>query len=245
MRSTLLATVSSLALTAATAASAADLPIKAPPPPASAAWSWAGPYVGLSLGAGRRESAFYDLGDPTCCQLAFASEAAFWSPSKWGVTVGGLAGYNWQFGNVVAGIEGDINWIDGKSSATITPDFGGPLSAKASIDWFATVRARLGFTFFRSLIYVTGGWAGAQFSHEWGYAIVPPSRRFSYEDFRSAAVIGGGIEHMLTPNWTVRVEALYADFGDSTVVLNDFGGSYRSKFADSLTVVRGALSWKW
>lgn len=245
MKTTLLATVSSMALTLATAASAADLPIKAPPAPADAIWNWAGPYVGLNLGAGQHRSSFYDLGDPTCCQLAFATRDSFWTPSNWGVTAGGLAGYNWQFGNVVAGVEGDINWIDGKSSATITSSFGGsPVSASADMNWYATVRGRLGLAFSRSLIYVTGGWAVARLSNEWGFVATTP--RFSYQETRSAGVIGGGIEYMLTQHWTVRVEGLYANFGTSPIsTISGFGGNYQSKFTNSLSVVRSALNWKW
>jgi len=244
LKTSFLATVSGLTLTAVTAALGADIPTKAPPAPA-ANWNWSGPYVGLNLGAGQHSSSFYDLGDPTCCQLAFTTQNAFWSPDNWGATIGGQAGYNWQFGNVVAGVEADINWIDGKSSTTIASSFGGtPVSATADMDWFATARGRLGLAFSRTLIYATGGWAAARGSDGWGFVGATP--RFSFQDTRSAGVVGGGIEYMLTQNWTVRVEGLHSNFGTSPITtISGFGGHYQSKFTDSLTVVRGALNWKW
>lgn len=246
MKTALLATVSGLTLTAVTTASAADMPTKAPPAPptpVAANLNWSGPYIGLNFGAGQHSSSFYDLGGCPC-QLAFATQDAFWSPRNWGATIGGQAGYNWQFGNVVTGIEADINWIDGKSSTTFSSSFNGPVSATADMDWYATVRGRLGLAFFRSLIYFTGGWAAARVSDDWG--IVGHTPRFSFQDTRSAGVIGGGIEYMVTQNWTVRVEALHSNFGTSPITtIGIFGANYQSKFTDSLTVVRGALNWKW
>jgi opacity protein-like surface antigen len=51
---------------------------------------------------------------------------------------------------------------------------------------------------------------------------------------------------MLTKNWTVRVEGLYADFDDSSITtISGFGGTYRSKFTHALTTVRAGLNWKW
>src|SRR6266516_4891919 len=68
----------------------------------------------------------------------------------------------------------------------------------------------------------------------------------AFQDTRSAGVVGGGIEYMLTQNWTVRVEGLHSNFGTSPITtISGFGGHYQSKFTDSLTVVRGALNWKW
>src|SRR5262249_10648145 len=191
LKTALLATVSGLTLTAVTTASAADMPTKAPPAPptpVAANLNWSGPYIGLNFGAGQHSSSFYDLGGCPC-QLAFATQDAFWSPRNWGATIGGQAGYNWQFGNVVTGIEADINWIDGKSSTTFSSSFNGPVSATADMDWYATVRGRLGLAFFRSLIYFTGGGGAGRVSDACGIGGDPP--RVSLQVTRSAGVVGG------------------------------------------------------
>src|SRR5262245_44328001 len=117
MKKSLLATVSTVALS--TAVWAADLPIQATPL-AVAVWRCAGPYIGVNGGAARHRSNFFDLGDPTCCGLASPAGTLFHRADRTGVTIGGHAGYNLQFGNVVLGVEADGNWIDGKSRAIVT-----------------------------------------------------------------------------------------------------------------------------
>jgi opacity protein-like surface antigen len=199
----------------------------------------------VNLGAGRNSSGFFELGGPQGL-LAFPA-GEFFRSDNWGFTIGGQAGYNWQFGNVVAGVEADINWLDGKTSATLDSPFHSlPVSASTEMDWFATFRGRLGLAFSRTLIYATGGLAVAHVSNEWGLAGIEP--RFRYDDTRSTWVVGGGLEYMMTKNWTVRVEGLFADFGDTPITTISgpaLGGTYNSKFTHKLTTVRGALNWKW
>jgi outer membrane immunogenic protein len=242
MKAKLLATVSALALS--TAASAADIPVKAPPA-AAVVWSWAGPYIGVNAGVARHRSKFFDLGDPACCAFAFPAGTLFHTANKSGLTAGVQAGYNWQFGNVVFGVEADGNWVDGKSRTNLNSPFQGPLTVNADLDWYASVRGRFGFAFSRALVYVTGGVAFAQVSNDWGLVAIPQPR-FNYKDTRATGIIGGGVEYMLTRNLLARVEGFYANFGTSPIAtLNGFGGNYRSNFTHTLAVVRGGMSWKW
>src|SRR5436305_2886803 len=102
MKKVLLASVAGLAFLAAGNANAADLgarPMyKAPPAIAPApVWSWTGLYFGSNIGSvwakSRWDSTFE--GDPTA------------EPEPVGVTYGGRVGYNWQFSNIVLGVEAD------------------------------------------------------------------------------------------------------------------------------------------
>jgi len=163
LRCYLLATASSVALIGSAAAQ----------PPAPPVMSWAGPYVGLNLGVARNQAKFSDLGNPGAGQnYAFPAGASdpFWSPSQAGFTVGGQAGYNWQTGNIVYGIEGDLNWVDGKADTAFAPPFVVPaVTATTNLDWMATVRGRLGVAFSQFLLYGTGGVAFAHFSDAYGF----------------------------------------------------------------------------
>jgi outer membrane immunogenic protein len=112
-------------------ASAADLPggpyYTAPEP--LSAYSWAGPYLGATLG--------YEWGgvdnSPT-------------QPS--GIAGGVEGGYNWQRGAFVFGGEADLQ-LSGADD-TISPfEFSNP--------WFGTVRGRAGVTFNNVLLYGTAG----------------------------------------------------------------------------------------
>ena len=118
-----------------TSAQAADLPYGSRAPytvnqPLNA-FSWAGPYLGGNLGYGWGET----TRNPT-------------RPS--GVFGGAQAGYNWQSGPWVYGIEGDIQ-------ASGADDTFAPL--KFSNPWFGTARGRVGYSFNNVLFYGTGGLA--------------------------------------------------------------------------------------
>jgi outer membrane immunogenic protein len=251
MKKSFLTTVSIVALVAATAASAADLPVKAKPvAPAALPWSWSGGYVGLNLGAGKPRTSFTDIDVPDSGTFGFSPPGEFAKLDNWGFTLGGQAGYNWQVGNLVAGVEADINWLDGKSTASLTSQSGGavgtgiPLFIATNTNGFGTARGRLGVTFSHALIYATGGVAVARLSNDYGAVNRTPS--FSYHDTRSTWVVGGGVEYMLTQHWTVKIEGLYADFGTSPIqTITGFSGNYQSKFTNSLTVIRGGVNWKW
>jgi outer membrane immunogenic protein len=250
LRCYLLATASSIALMGT--ATAADLPVKAQPAPpvAPVLWSWAGPYMGLNLGAAWNHAAFSDDIGPSGTRLVFPAAMAdpFWSPTTAGFTIGGQAGYNWQTGNVVYGVEGDLNWVDSRASAIISANTIHE-AASTKLDWMSSLRGRVGWAFSQVLVYGTGGVAFAHFSDAWGYA-PGGGHDFTTNDVRVGWTAGGGLEYMITSHWTVRIEGLYADYGskDLTVVnptSSGLSGSYSSTFRHTVSTARAALNWKW
>src|SRR6516162_8690497 len=122
---------------------------------------------------------------------------------------GGWAGYNWQFGNAVLGLEGDIDWsnLKGTSSAVLCP------GCSTSDSWLSTVRGRAGYAFGGIMPYVTGGLAVGDI-------------RASAPGFGGASAtnagwtVGGGIEIALPGNWTAKAEYLHADLGKFNCGLN-------------------------
>jgi outer membrane immunogenic protein len=239
LRDLLLTTASSVALVGT--AAAADMPVKAAPAPV--VWNWAGPYVGLNVGAAWNDAKFSDLLGPGGF-FAFAppNNDPFWSSHQAGFTFGGQAGYNWQSGNIVYGVEGDLNWVDSKASTNFLPLHS--VAATSNLDWMATGRGRLGVAYSQFLIYGTGGVAFAHFKDVWGF-IPTGAQDFSSSSVRVGWTAGGGVEYMLSRNWSLGVEALYADFASTTVNGQAFGGTYTSGFKHSVTTARGALNWKW
>jgi outer membrane immunogenic protein len=189
-----LATSTALAASAAAADLGGARRAKAPPPPPppiieeAAPFSWTGFYVGAHLGYGWTDIDWQEV-------PAFNG-----SHDGEGVLAGAQAGYNWQYGRFVYGVEADISslWIDG-----------GNACCDHEMSWLYSVRGRLGLTGYdnRTLYYVTGGGAWADID----YASVG---RFSNNHF--GWVIGGGIERALTPGMTARIEYLYYDFDDVT-----------------------------
>jgi outer membrane immunogenic protein len=180
------------ALVAAQSAIAADLSVaplyKAPPPALAPAYNWSGFYLGVNGGGGWGHSYW----DTSADRIGLSGGLA-----------GGTAGYNWQFGNAVLGIEGDIDWanLKGTNSSTLCP-----AGCSTSDTWLSTVRGRAGYAFGGVLPFVTGGLALGD--------IRAATPGFAGASNTSAGwTAGGGIEFGLTGNWSAKAEYLYVDLG--------------------------------
>jgi opacity protein-like surface antigen len=175
-RVTVLAFVALVALSAPSFAADRPVPVyKAPPPPV--VYGWTGFYVGANIGYswGRASSnwdifAPFVLGGPCSAPPASGALCSAGSDSnRLNGAIGGLqAGYNWQNGNFLAGLETDIQWSGQKGNGLFTSTF---LTAAAGVNgvvaidqsvklqWLGTLRGRTGITFDRWLVYGTGGLA--------------------------------------------------------------------------------------
>jgi outer membrane immunogenic protein len=180
------------ALVTAQCAAAADLSVaplyKAPPPAMAPAYNWSGFYLGVNGGGGWGHSYW----DTSSDRIGLS-----------GGLVGGTAGYNWQIGSAVLGLEGDIDWanLKGTNSSTLCP-----AGCSTSDTWLSTVRGRAGYAFGSVLPYVTGGLALGD--------IRAATPGFPGASNTSAGwTAGGGIEFGLTGNWSAKAEYLYVDLG--------------------------------
>jgi len=233
-------TVSALLIAAPlSAASAADMPLKAPPPPPAPVYSWTGAYVGGNIGY----SWGYTSGD---LNVTTVSPFPLGLPTSFpglthpdGVIGGGQIGYNWQANQTwVLGLEADIQGSHERASTNITDPFnffyavgaaGLPATVnqtdrEANIQWFGTVRGRVGVLATPTLLlYATGGLAYGRISTSDNFAVnvsgfVPPtvfSATFGNSAINVGWTVGAGLEGMFpnTTNWTWKAEYLYIDFG--------------------------------
>jgi len=213
-------------------AAPAPVVVVAPPP---ALFDWSGLYVGANVGyafGGERVGVFIN--------------GNFWDDldeelHTRGVFGGVLAGYNWQFGNVVAGIEADFQLsriADTIDVAVNGNRFGIGAELDANIDWFGTVRARLGYAFDRTLVYATGGFA---YGH---YAYDIDALNYHAADIFTGWTIGAGIEHAFTDNLSARLEYLYVNLGRDTFSGNFGGTTYSTTPTPMFHSVRLAVSYR-
>jgi outer membrane immunogenic protein len=139
--------------------------------------------------------------------------------------VGGVqAGYNFQVSpNGVFGFETDI-------SATSIDDKSG--GVKFGIDYLGTIRARAGYTMDRVMFYATGGAAYGRGDLE--------IAGLSNNQFHWGWTLGGGVEAMVTPNVSARLEYLYVDLAKETYasVLGPTTIGYNTN------IVRGGLNYR-
>jgi outer membrane immunogenic protein len=203
------------------AASAADLPVKAPSTkaPVVTIYDWTGFYFGANAGVGLGRDFTRHTLDPI-------AEASYLSPLG---AVGGVqAGYNWQFsgpsllgGPLVLGVEADIQGSgmrdDGTCLTGCLPLAGNKLDFRTQfdqrLDWFGTVRGRIGIASGPVLSYLTAGYAYGGVKTSVIQIAGAPAQTFTTNGTRSGWTWGSGVEASLGGNWTGKIEYLYIDLG--------------------------------
>jgi outer membrane immunogenic protein len=229
---TLLAAALSLAGTIAAApAVAADIattPVYKAPPVAPL-HNWTGFYIGGNAG--------YAWGDANTTltgaeqnfvvgyfEFVNAAGTRSFDPSSF--TGGAQAGYNWQAGRVVFGVEADFNFMRLNESLNLqfsgTPAF--PTAPFAvltefSTSWLATGRGRLGIAHNNVLIYGTGGIAITNLEFTQFFTrpnVAGATATASTSKTKVGWTAGGGVEWGWTNNWSVKAEYLYVDLGSET-----------------------------
>jgi outer membrane immunogenic protein len=150
--------------------------------------------------------------------------------------LGGLqAGYNWQTGNFLAGIETDLQLANQRGSNVLNfpaqAVTGGPpptfpaatVAYNEKLSWLGTVRARLGLTADRWVVYGTGGLAYGSVKNSGsvasscgtGGASSFPCTVANWDDHvtKIGWTLGAGIEAAFSGAWSLKVEYLHVDFG--------------------------------
>src|SRR6185437_8537875 len=131
--------------------------------------------------------------------------------------LGGVhAGYNWQWDHLVLGIEGDAEGADVSGNANIVT--GAPTGrshVNSTMDFDASVRGKLGWSFDRVLVYGTGGVAFGDVSTKYfGFT----GAQFAKTDgVRIGWTAGAGLAYAITPNWELGAEYRYTDLGDENL----------------------------
>ena len=220
--------ISTVALVACTSlASAADLggpygsSLKDDPYVAAAPFSWTGLYVGAHAGYGWGE---WD-GTLTYDEGAGPIPGVWDNPNQsidadgW---LGGLQiGWNRQHGSVVWGLEADVSWTDmGGSGSFDTASGYYNWRIQQELDWYGTVRGRLGFLPMPNLlIYATGGVAYGETSASHAASDLTNngfvSGRGSADEKHIGWAAGAGAEFMFSDRWTARAEWLHVDLGEA------------------------------
>ena len=118
-------------------------------------------------------------------------------------TVGLTAGYNWQFGHTVLGIEGDYNWANvDKTKASLNDNDDDGSTTRFKMNEFATLRGRAGLALDRTLIYATAGVAFAHIHNTTTFTDTDGSTHLLSVDenkWKTGLAVGAGVEFALTP----------------------------------------------
>ncbi len=221
VRKLLLACFGCVAVLAGSPAHAADLgtrPVyKAPPPIAPLPLlSWTGCYLGANVGFGWAPKRWSDDG------IEFASHTAT------GVVGGGQIGCDYQSGPWVFGIQGmfDGSGMKGDSHRVLGA-LGPNVTDETRVPWFATLTGRIGYSVGPMfLVYAKGGAAWVRDRHD--ECCLPPAPVVARDDgfarvTRSGWTVGGGLEYMFLPSWSVFLEYDFLGFGTRSVTFAPTG----------------------
>jgi len=227
MRGFLLATAGLLALAGLTgAASAADFgrPVYKAPPPAyyPPVYNWTGLYMGVNGG--------YGWGTTDWSALGSSFDVS-------GGLFGGQVGYNWQFGQFVYGLEGDIDWTDIHGNSFVNGAAGCAANVcTTSNNFLTTARGRVGYAIDRWMPYLTGGLAVGNIRTTTPFTA-------GVDQTNAGWTIGGGLEFALVANWTAKVEYLHVDLGNTSC-----GGACGFPAANNVdfttNIVRGGINFR-
>ena len=207
-----------------TSAFAADAVFASDPVPAAVAqapaYAWSGAYVGVNAGYGfgKAKGYYTDFEDPEYSENSSLNGKGF---------LGGVqAGYNWQSGSVVYGLETDLQYADIKAKEEY--------EGAAKIDWFGTTRARVGYApADRVLAYATGGVAYGKLRLD--------TWLFDISKTQIGWTVGAGVEYALDNNWSLKTEYLYTDLGKWTVTESDWD---RNEMSFNFHTIRAGLNYK-
>ena len=215
-------------------------------------FTWTGGYIGANIGYGWAD---FEQGLDAEVPFLLNLNEEFDTDGD-GVVGGAQAGFNWQAGQFVLGVEVDVQAADVDGTANRFFDFGAnglaDLDANVSteIDWFGTARGRIGFVpTERLMIYGTGGLAFGETtssaSYEAQLLFTPYAGSASSTDMRTGWAAGAGAEYAFTDNWTLKLEYLFVDLGEETF-LNLEDDFFDADFTSDVTLqtVRLGVNYK-
>jgi outer membrane immunogenic protein len=215
----------------AASASAADLAVQAPvytKAPVAAPFTWAGAYIGASVGGVWANDRITDLDDLISPQT--------YNLKSSGVIGSGVVGYNWQFSQLVFGGEVDLGGI-GWSKTIPEPGTNNCLvpnectSNHLGNGLYGDVTARVGFAAGKALFYAKGGWAFFDGTASVVNEATPTATTTVTaitRNFTSGWTAGAGIEYAFAPAWSAKIEYQHFDFGTQTAT---FQGNVNVNFA--------------
>jgi len=202
-----------------------SMPVKAPS--YAPAFSWTGTYVGADLGG---VWGTFDFAPTTTNNITGAVGAPAVAGLNNSSVIGGFqAGYNWQIGQWVLGLEQDYQFTGLKQTMTFAAPAGLLLagdSMAVKTDYLTATRVKLGMAWDRAMVYAAGGLETGELDVSSTYvARAGGSPAMGFTDAHKLHVgfnVGAGVDYAVTNNVFIGVEYRYLDLGNETYNLGAF-----------------------
>jgi outer membrane immunogenic protein len=232
---------------------AADLAVKAPVMPLAPVSPWTGFYIGGNVGYGWSDQAVNFSGSASMLPaIARGQIPSSLAGNPRGAIGGVQAGYNWQTGAFVLGVETDIQAAAIAQSGTLSTAVGGGFfpattTANQELNFLGTVRGRLGYTITPTLLlYGTGGFAYGRGEVSSSVNTTPNCPGFcgglTSSPTLTGWAAGGGLEYQITPSWSAKIEYLYYDLGTLSQTYGDNAGRLPGTFVSNSTKFEGSVA---
>jgi outer membrane immunogenic protein len=247
----ILSVCAAMALMGVSAQAADVLVKKAPPQSAVPVWNWTGFYIGGNLGGAWAKSDWLEDAALSGAGGPFPGfvDASINAASFLG---GAQAGYNYQAGWAVFGVEADLDFTDNmKSTVSCFPQLVGAFfTCMSNIKSMSTVTGRVGAAFDRTLLYVLGGfaWEREQLDNACASCNGGAPILFRNQTTRNGWTVGAGVEYALAGNWSAFLQYNYMGFGTRdlqlTTLLSDGLMPFTEDIRDHINVVKAGINYR-
>jgi opacity protein-like surface antigen len=169
-------------------------------------YDWTGPYVGVSAGS-------------TWGGMHWASQGGTVDPDYAGYLAGGQAGYNYQIGQFVWGVEADAGASNARGAARACPIQQPLFGCEDDVGVLGSLTGRFGYTWGRALFYAKGGWEYGEVTAGTSLNFVDPALGFppapgaiKSTNWENGWTAGVGMEYALTDRWSAKAEYMHYEF---------------------------------
>ncbi len=231
------------------------------PPPLPVQYDWSGFYGGITAGGawGQYDAKTSTVGGTflDALQAAAVDAAGAQRVKPTGFATGIEGGYNWQTGDLLLGVEADLQalHLNGATNSGAAAYPGAPTSfftvtSYGNSDWLFTARPRIGFVAPNHwLFYATGGLALTRLQSDFSFIDTGGAAESAKVGaVKAGYAVGGGIEVPLTDRLRVKAEYLYVDFANTagTVTATNLPADQVFTHSSSLTadIVRAGLNYR-
>ncbi len=169
-------------------------------------YAWDGFYAGAQAGYGWananwrfiNEDAFFIFGSPLLSDRFRVNANGFLG--------GANLGYNFEYEDWIAGLEFGINGTN-MNGRRISPFFPLTDTFKTSMKWYSTLKARLGHAHDDWLLFINGGWAGAQVDLQLQRLILTNTflRANLKNQWSNGWTFGGGLEYRINESFSLGI----------------------------------------
>jgi len=212
------------------------------PPLLAAAYDWSGFYVGANAGGGASHNCWTNTSLLGVSTDPVGPEGCH---DAMGLMIGGQAGYRWQSGNLVFGIEGKADWAglagSGMSQFLIAPQ----ITNQTKTDAIGLITGQAGYAWSNLLWYVKGG---AAVTHNTFNGLLTGTNTIvdSASEVRWGGTVGTGVEYGFAPNWSVALEYDHLFMGSSALNLTTAGAISRSdNIQQNVDIATASLNYRW